>query len=936
MSSYFVRRFGLVLALVLLLGLAVVPTSAQCSLTANNGGNDGYTCNANDPDGLDVGSGNDTVDVTASITIGGGSDGSIYSSGGNLWLVVMAGQTLNTGDHAVLMDGDGNIVAHGFINSDSHGLWLRQSDGNITFGDGGPDPDNPTYDAASHLTADDIAMWIDGSGTATNYGEIDAGTAGILVGDLAGLFSAGSLNDALDPSELTGGTINNYGDVDGGMIGLGMVGTGTINNQGVAEGDIASIAAIGTDVVINNGSPTNTAATIEEGFMGAFGYGSGTMNNYGTTHADGIGMVFISQVSIDEDALADLMSPSDPVEFYVGIGDLINSMQFEGEWTINNDGVIEAPVGVLMLGNGTINNSESGVIDAPYLGIGAYGNVDINNAGFIKGSMVGVALVGQVSLDTDFLEELLTNPAFGDSITAFQPMEFLLYAAAALNTIEFSGGGTITNSGSIGYNGTEYDTSDAGVIGMIQLGNGNVINTEGAHIYAEYLGMGLYGNGNVINDGTIYTAGVGMLFVGDISFDDELFFDIDNVVPLLAQGDLFGPINFGTGTVTNTGSIEAELAGIAAIGNVTINNSGEIDAIAGIAGVGPNVTINNSGLVDAGIVGILGAGDNVEINNDGVVIGALGNDLGFGIIAAGDSTINNSGVVIGNTVGIGVYGDSTINVDDGYVYGGAAGIVGLGGDQTVNVDGTVVGDTLAPMLVTVIPSLTDVERVAIALEEGNDRVNLRDDAYVVGDIRMGDGDDTVQIASGAHVEGLIHGGDTGEDRGDLLIVGDESMCGEDPDTNERVDHVRNLVNGINLDGDTFNFDGEDYTIEDFERGSSGVRSHRCYQFIEDGRINAYDMGATVAGYCNVAEGLNVWAIDDDGKGQVEFSVSAEQMRTALEQAVNGGSNVSIAAGERGSSLWALSSNQYQMMRNDGYVYIFEPGRCGPGGEIVLP
>ena len=908
-------RVSLLLTLLVLSGLAIVPASAQCVQNTFDG-DDSYTCASDDADGLNVGSGNDTVNVNGTITIGEATpDGSIYSNGGGtLWLVVFAGDTLNTGDHAVLMDGDGNIVAEGNINSDSQGLWLR-GDGDITYGVG------PGYDSTSHLTADDIAMWVDGAGDITNYGEVDAGTAGLLVGsfdslgDISSIDSTEDVNDLLDVSGITAGTITNYGDVDGGLFGMGMIGTGTIDNQGVVEGNIASVAAIGTDVVINNGSESNSMATIEEGAIGVFGYGSGTMNNYGMTHADDVGMVFISQVQLGDGALEEIENAGSEIEFYLSIADLVNSMEFEGEWTVNNEGTIEAPVGVLLLGNGTINNN--GIINSAYLGIGAYGNVDINNDGSIYGSLVGAALIGQVGIDTEFLAELLTPGAIDDSVNAFGSLSYLLYAAAALNAIEFEGGGTMTNTWNIGYD--EFDNPDAVAIGMIQLGNGDVVNTGSGWINAEYLGMGLYGNGNVINDGLIDTNGVGMLFIGDISFDDELFFDIENVAEIFANGDLFGPINFGSGTVINTGDVEGGIAGIAAIGNVVVKNSGGIhDTYVGIGALGPNVTINNSGDVYYADYGIIAAGDNVTINITGSI-----EDVYVGVTVYGSGTVNNSGVIIGDEVGIDAHGDVTVNLSDDSETGGYfVAVAGDDGNQTVNIDGDVFN-------ANVIPAVVD-------LQGGRDRVNLRDDAHVDGDIDMGEGDDTVQIASGARAHGLIDGGEGGETEGDELIVGDENMCGEDEDAAERIGSVRDLVEGINLDGDTFNFDGEDYSIENFERGDSGVRSHRCYQFIEDGRINAYDMGATVAGYCNVSEGLNVWAIDENGRGQVEFSVGAEQMRTALEQAVNGGANVQIAAGGRGTSLWALSSNQYQMMRNDGYVYIFEPGRCGPGGEIVVP
>lgn len=887
-------------ALVLMLGLAVLPASADCAITDDNGGNDGYTCDNNpaaDSDGLNVGSGNDTVNVTTSTTIGYGAtpDGSIYSSGGNVWLVVLAGETLNTGDHAVLVDNGGNIVASGTINSDSMGLWVN-GDGDITYGvDQSP---NPNPDPNSTLTADDIAMWINGSGNAINYGNVDGGTAGMFVGELD------DIEDLLDEPTSTG-NVTNYGTASGGVTGMGLFGNGTVNNYGLAQGALTGMAGIG-DVEMNNyGDAYGSLA-------GMFGYGSGTMTNANEIQSSGVGMVFISRVDIDEQALEDIMSASDELEFIVGIGDLVNSIEFEGEVEINNDGLIEAPVGVLLVGDGSANNS--GIIRNAFLGIGAYGNADINNTGSIYGSLVGAALIGNINIDTEFVADLFTD-ADPDSMS---DLGILFYIAAALNAIEFEGGGTMTNSYNIGYD--EFDNEDSVAVGMIQLGNGAVINEEDGWINADYLGMGLYGNGSVINHGDVYSdSGIGLLFIGDISFDDELFFDIDSAAELLADGDLFGPINFGTGTITNTGEVDAGIIGIGAIGNVTINNSGEVhDSYVGIGAIGPNVTINNSGDVYDADLGIIAAGDNVTVNNSGSI-----DNVSVGVTVYGNGTVNNSGLIEGDDVGISANGDVTVNLRAGSETGGYdAAVVGDAGGQTVNIDGIVYNGN-------VIAAVVD-------LQEGRDRVNLGDDADVEGDIDMGEGDDTVQIASGSRVDGTIDGGEGGETAGDLLIVGDEEICGEAEGASERFFGTRELVDEINLDSDTFDFDGENYTIENFERGESGVRQSRCYQFIQDGRINPYDMGAPVAGYCNIQEGLNVWPIDD-GDGQIDFSVSGSQMQAALIEAVGTGQNVLIAQGARGASLWALSSNEYQMMRlqSDGkmYVYIFEPGRCGDSGKL---
>jgi hypothetical protein len=195
----------------------------------------------------------------------------------------------------------------------------------------------------------------------------------------------------------------------------------------------------------------------------------------------------------------------------------------------------------------------------------------------------------------------------------------------------------------------------------------------------------------------------------------------------------------------------------------------------------------------------------------------------------------------------------------------------------------------------------------------------------------------VQIGSGARVDGLIDGGD--HDRGDTLVVGSETLCKEESGALDRYTENGALVESLNLSGDTFTFDGQTYEIANFERGDNGIRRRTCYPRIEDGRTNAYDIGAWVALYCNTLDGVNLWAIDLEGKGQVDISVDGATMKAALQQAVEGGSDVLVAAGPRGTTLWALAWNQYRAVRPDqrepdkNYEYTFEPGTCGIGNRL---
>jgi len=271
--------------------------------------------------------------------------------------------------------------------------------------------------------------------------------------------------------------------------------------------------------------------------------------------------------------------------------------------------------------------------------------------------------------------------------------------------------------------------------------------------------------------------------------------------------------------------------------------------------------------------------------------------------------------------GILVEGDATIDVQ-GSISSDGNGILGGEGGQLLLIDTVVTGGS-----------------AAIHTAGGNDAVFLSGNSRIEGDIRMGEGDDTVQISSGARVNGIIYGGEGDETEGDLLIVGDATYCRDQHDSFADYMNQRALIASINPDDATFTSEGETYTIREFERLESGLRLQRCHHFIDDGRINAYDLGASVAGYCNVEEGVNLWAIAADGSGQADVSVSGAQMRAALEAAVSSGQHQLIAEGALGSSLWALASNEYQLMGPDinepgkMYSFIFAPDRCGEGAAL---
>ncbi len=85
----------------------------------------------------------------------------------------------------------------------------------------------------------------------------------------------------------------------------------------------------------------------------------------------------------------------------------------------------------------------------------------------------------------------------------------------------------------------------------------------------------------------------------------------------------------------------------------------------------------------------------------------------------------------------------------------------------------------------------------------------------------------------------------------------------------------------------------------------------AFGHIDDGRINAYDLAAPLAAYCQ-SGGIAVWDIDADGQGTLAFTSSADDISAALDDALSTQESQLIGEG-LGDSLSALSSNQLALL-----------------------
>jgi hypothetical protein len=85
--------------------------------------------------------------------------------------------------------------------------------------------------------------------------------------------------------------------------------------------------------------------------------------------------------------------------------------------------------------------------------------------------------------------------------------------------------------------------------------------------------------------------------------------------------------------------------------------------------------------------------------------------------------------------------------------------------------------------------------------------------------------------------------------------------------------------------------------------------------IDDGRINATDLGAPLAGYCGDDGSISIWDIDASGQGTLAFTVTKTAITRGLSKAASTGQNVLLGQG-LGDSLYALSSNQLALVGPD--------------------
>jgi len=467
-------------------------------------------------------------------------------------------------------------------------------------------------------------MRLVGGGTVTNSGLIEGvadpfnlATDGVSMfsftgQDVSGITSIGTVNN------LAGGTINGL------RSGIIMSTGGTVNNAGsIWAPDLSSVSGNGlaTGIVIQDG--TNSGGKI------------GTIDNSGSIGA-GVGIIY---------------------GFGLASGSLTNSGTITGRV---GDGVTNDS-GALV----TIDNQATGTITGATYGIlGRSGAITVANAGAITGNGGGHAGIQIEQAGSSVSNSgTITGTNFGITTASYTNSagvsEGRAIGTVVSNTgtirgqnndgVRLIGGGTVTNSGlieglnSIGSDGVSMlthsgqDTSTFASLGTVN-------NQAGGSIFGDRLGVILSTGGEVNNAGSISGN------VGGVTIQD-------------------GVNNGGkTGTIANTGTISggtssAVTFGVHLVSN-SLENSGTIRG--GTSGV----------ITEAGALSLVNTG---SIRGDGTSISANIPDSGSGtdisradggvVIAAANSTIDNSGNISGRVHGIVVV--PQINTQTG-VYEGVA------------------------------------------------------------------------------------------------------------------------------------------------------------------------------------------------------------------------------------------------------------------------
>jgi uncharacterized protein with beta-barrel porin domain len=386
---------------------------------------------------------------------------------------------------------------------------------------------------------------------------------------------------------------------------------------------------------------------------------------------------------------------------------------------------------------GTIRgDGTTGGIDASNGGVVVTGGpADITNSGTISGARFGIT----------------TLPLDGEGLALFSTVDNSGTVIGDNDDgIRLQGGGTVTNSGYIagrvtgGADGVSiFFFSDQDTTGLTSAGS--VTNTVNGAIEGNRYGVIISGGGTVDNAGTV-TGNVGGIVIQTQVNDHGR-----------------------TGDVTNSGTVNGGVA-FFSLDSSSLDNSGTISATAG-HGVQDNngslaVTNEQGGSITGSASGIFSAGSSLSVDNAGTIRGdgtALTPRTGDGgiQITGGPATIVNSGTISGAGFGIttGNYSEPVTNMAIGRAIG-----------STVSNSGSIIGDSNDGIRLIGGGTVTNSGYIAGRVGAGADGISMF--AFEDQDTSSQTGIGTVNNLAGGTIEGarlgvILSGGGTVNNAGTI-------------------------------------------------------------------------------------------------------------------------------------------------------------------------
>ncbi len=508
-------------------------------------------------------------------------------------------------------------------------------------------------------------------------------------------------------------SIFNNGTVSGRSHGIFLVAGGTVANQ---AGTISGYYR-GIDIIGGAGTVTN-AALIEAVKYQGVRLNNGTVSNLsgGTINGGGIyASVYVLQGGLVENASNATIGNGVRIDGSIGTvvnGGAINSgtssvagVQLSAGGTVTNSGSIVAPnAGVVLGAAGAVYNNAGAVINAATAVSLSAGSV--SNSGLISGTtaiafgyggtvtnLSGGVLSGPTSATSSVVISFGGVGTFTNFGTVNAPLIGIELAGGAVTNesgatiiavteaiLASSASATVVNHGYITQGGAFHP-----LVSVIRLEAGGLVtNTGTISINNNVAAVAIAGPGTVVNSGVIrgpayqkYSLVYGAVYVG-------------GQANLTNSGTMAGANILGMATVSNTGSIDAELR---FSHGATINNA------AGATITGGNYAIyslyggilDNHGVIAGQIKGVRMALSPISVVNYGTISGGTALDIFSSM--AGQNTVVNFGSILGNVLFEGIAAGLLV-VDPGAVFTGTidGGSVGSSIELAM---GNGVADTLA-------------------------------------------------------------------------------------------------------------------------------------------------------------------------------------------------------------------------------------------------